>query len=230
MFSTYSGNEINSILEARVGHTVIDPRVLQFVSKKVGSSSGDARKALELASSAVQLRLREIDEMDSQKTRELDSTVGPLVGMKHVVKASREEATNWKDRIDGLPLTGKMMLCVFTTLTQANVCTTTVGQLKNFVTDCMSSRGSEEEMLGYEDFLAVLGTLVDFGLLRASSNANPDEILDTSRMISDVYNEPIHLEKQPEDIEKSLSRELKQAFFQNLRERAIKEKGRFVNQ
>jgi len=228
MFSTYSENEINSILEARVGHTVVDPRVLQFVSKKVGSSSGDARKALELASSAVQLRLREIDEMDSQKTRELDSTVGPLVWMKHVALACREEATNWKDRIDGLPLAGKMMLCVITTLTQANVCTTTVGALKNSVTDCMSSTGSEEEMLGYEDFLAVLGTLVDFGLLRVSSNANLDTVFDTSRMVIDIYNEPIHLEKQPEDIEKSLSRDLKQGFFQNLRERAIKEKSRFV--
>ena len=230
MFSTYSENEIHSILEARVGHTVVDPKVLQFVSKKVGSSSGDARKALEMAASAVQLRLREIEEMDSQKTRELDSTVGPLVGMKHVGQASREEATNWKDRIDGLPLTGKMMLCVITTLTQANVCTTTVGELKTFVTDCMSSNGSEEEMLGYEDFLAVLSTLVDFGLLRASSNANLDTVFDTNRMISDIFREPIHLEKQPEDIEKSLSRELTQAYFQNLRENAIKEKGRFVNQ
>ena len=224
MFSAYSEEEIYWILEARVGHSVVDPKALQFIAKKVESSSGDARKALEMAATAIQLRLKEIEELDPEETQELDSAVGPLVKVKHAAVASKDEATNWQDRISGLPLVGKMILCVMSTLTQAKVCKTTFGELKRFVSDCLTGNGLEDEMVGYEDFLTLVSTLVDGGLLRASSNASHDEIFDPTRVLADVCKEPIYLAMQQEDVEKALSRELKQAYFHELRKEASQRK------
>lgn len=70
IFSAYSENEIQKILEARVGRSVIAPSVLQYVAKKRQSGTGDARKAPEMAANAVQHRL--------ELTNETDSTVGHL--------------------------------------------------------------------------------------------------------------------------------------------------------
>jgi Cdc6-like AAA superfamily ATPase len=212
-FSTYSENEIQQILEARVGRSVIAPNVLEYVAKKVSSSTGDARKALEMAANAVRHRL--------QQTTKKDLTVGHLVKMPNVVLANKEEATNLKERIDGQPLAGKVMLCVLTAYAQAGVLESSVGELKQCVSDCMRASGNEDEMLQMDDFLVLLETLVDSGLLRASRVAQQGNGFSLAgRMLAEVHNQPILLGIQLEELEKLLEVQLKQAFFQNLRERA----------
>jgi Cdc6-like AAA superfamily ATPase len=219
IFSPYSEYELQQILLARVGSTVIAPNVIDYISKKVASSTGDARKALEMAAYAVQHR---IDQSTSSTASDL--TNGHLVKMPNVIQGNKEEVLNLKERISGQPVVGKVILCVLTSYAQASgAVDTTIGELKQCVSECMRQTGIEDEMVQMEDFLVLLETLVDSGLLRASSTEsyNKRNGMNLSRRtLSDVHRQPIRLGIQLEDIEKVLDSELKQSFYQNLRDRA----------
>lgn len=192
---------------------MIAPNVLEYVAKKVSSSSGDARKALEMTANAVQYRLDE--------TSEVGSTIGHLVKMPDVVRANKEEASNLKDRIAGQPIVGKIMLNVLTAYAQSGSLETTVGELKNCVSEGMRHIGSEDDMLQTDDFLVLLETLVDSGLLRASLDVQPEDGCRLSgRVLAEVHRQPISLGIQLEEIEKLLETDLKQPFYKNLRDGA----------
>jgi hypothetical protein len=89
-FASYSEREIQQILQARVGLSVVAPNVLDFIAKRVASSTGDARKALEMAANSVRHCL--------EQTNETDSTIGHLVKMQHVVRANKDEAPKKKNQ------------------------------------------------------------------------------------------------------------------------------------
>ena len=192
IFSAYSENEIQKILEARVGRSVIAPSVLQYVAKIIQSVTGDAQKALEMAVNAVQRRL--------ELTDDTDSTVGHLIKMPDAMLANKEEASNLKGRIEGQPLTGKVILCVLKTLAQAGTFKSTVGELKKYVLDCMRQSGSEDEILTIEDFLVLLETPVDSGLLRVFDDVDvkhsDDGFILSGRVLGEVHQQPIHLGMQ----------------------------------
>ena len=226
MFGAYSEQEICGILEARVGRLVVDPRMLQFCAKKVASASGDVRQAFEMTSNAIRIRMKEIDDMDPARVEELDELDDYLVGMKHGGQATREATVNFQKRIEELPLVGKMILCVTAIFAHEKVCETTVGSLKSHVTECLQSSGNDDEILKLEDFVPLLSTLIDQGLIRASTKSNLDEIFDSSRCIGDIGAEPIVLGTQSADIIKALERELKQPFFQRIRQVAANHKSR----
>ncbi len=215
MFSPYSEYELQQILLARVGSTVVAPNVIDYIAKKVATSTGDARKALEMAANAVQ---HKIDQSNGSMT---DSTDGHLVKMPQVIQANKEEIMNLKERISGLPSFGKVILCVLTTYAQAGAVDTTIGKLKQCVSECMRQTGMEDEMVQMDDFLVLLETLVDSGLLRASSSTTQGSKGNFSQQtLSDVHRQPIRLGTQLDDIEKVLESELKQSFYLNLRENA----------
>lgn len=196
-----------------MGRSVVAPNVLDYIAKKVASSTGDARKALEMAANAVQHRL--------EQTKETESAIGHLVKMPNVVLANKDETVNLKDRIAGQPIVGKVILCVLTSFAQAGVLESTVGELKLCVSDCMQLCGSEDEMLQMDDFLVLLETLVDSGLLRASPDGQPgDEFCLSGRILSDVHHQPIFLGTQLDEIERALESDLKQAFYQTIRDSA----------
>jgi cell division control protein 6 len=226
IFGPYSEYELKQILLARVGTSVIDPNVLDYIAKKIAASSGDARKALELAANAVQHRLDQLLSTYGAATGMSNAAVGPIVKMPNVMQASKEEAVNLKERIAGQPVVGKVILCVLTSYAHAGgAVDTTIGELKQCVYECMRQSGMEDEMVQMDDFLVLLETLVDSGLLRASSNTamktdSGNGFNLTRRTLSDVHRQPIRLGIQLEDIEKVLESDLKQSFFQNLRERA----------
>jgi Cdc6-like AAA superfamily ATPase len=209
-FASYSDDELVRILEARVGRSVFATSALKYIAKKVAACSGDARKALEMASNAVQNRLR--------ATNESDCTNGPIVLVPHVAQSNKDETANLKDRIEGLPLAGKVMLCVLTSYAQAGVVECTVGDLKDCVCDCLRQSGSEDEMLTIDDFLVLLETLVDSGLLLAAKqNQSGGEFRLSGRELSEVHKQQIKLGLQLEEVEKALAIELKQSFYQTLR-------------
>jgi hypothetical protein len=106
------------------------------------------------------------------------------------------------------------MLCVLTAYARGGVLESTVGELRVCVSDCMRRGGSEDEMLQMEDFLVLLETLVDTGLLRASPNDPSGKKLSLSGgMLSDVHHQPICLGLQLEEIEKVLDIDLKHCFY-----------------
>jgi Cdc6-like AAA superfamily ATPase len=200
---------------------VIAPNVLDYISKKVASSTGDARKALEMAANAVQQKI------DQSTSCIADTTDGYLVKMPNVVQGNKEEVLNLKERITGQPVVGKVILCVLTSYALAGgAVDTTIGELKQCVSECMRQTGMEDEMIQMDDFLVLLETLVDSGLLRASTTTrantnNKSNGMNLSRLtLSDVYRQPIRLGIQLDDIEKVLESDLKQTFYQNLRDRA----------
>jgi Cdc6-like AAA superfamily ATPase len=208
-------------LLARVGTDVIASNVIEYIAKKVATSTGDARKALEMAANAVQHRI------DQEKSGSATSTIGHLVKMPNVIQANKEEVLNLKERISGQPVVGKVILCVLTSYAQAGgVVDTTIGELKQCVTECMRQTGIEDEMVQMDDFLVLLETLVDSGLLRAcTATTQPnhrkgDGLNLTRRTLSDVHRQPIRLGIPLDDIEKVLEADLKQGFYQNLCERA----------
>lgn len=218
-FGPYSEYELQQILLARVGATVIAPNVIDYIAKKVATSTGDARKALEMAANAVQHR---IDQFQGSTT---GSTDGHLVKMPNVIQANKEEILNLRDRITGLPAVGKVILCILTAYAQAGgAIKTTIGELKQCVSECMRQTGMEDEMVQMDDFLVLLETLVDSGLLRASfsttNSSNGNGLNLSQRTLSDVHRQPIYLGIQLDDIEKVLESDLTQTFYQNLRERA----------
>lgn len=218
IFSTYSEEEIQQILEARVGRSVIAPSVLVYIAKKVASSTGDARKALEMAANTVQHRL--------ERTNIKDSNVGTIVTMADAVHANKEEMFNLKERIDGQPVAGKVILSVLTAYAQAGVVDSTIGELKQCVSDCLRGNGAEDEMLQMEDFLVLLETLVDNGLLRASAESQRgDGFRLVGRRLSEVHHQPIRLGIQLEESEKVLEDNLKESYYQTLRENAKKKRG-----
>lgn len=195
------------------------PNVIDFIAKKVATSTGDARKALEMAANAVQHRKDQLNESKAA------STDVHLVKMPNVIQANKEEVLNLKERISGLPAVGKVILCVLTSYSQASgAVNTTIGELKQCVSDCMLQTGMEDEMVQMDDFLVLLETLVDSGLLRAScstAHGSKGNGLNLSqRTLADVHRQPIRLGIQLDDIEKVLESDLTQTFYQNLRERA----------
>jgi cell division control protein 6 len=225
IFSPYSEFELKRILLARVGSTVLADNVLDYIAKKVAASTGDARKALEIAANAVQHRLDQLLANDGSETSTSDCSVGPIVKMLNVIQANKDEVLNLKERIAGQPVVGKVILCVLTSYAQAGgAIDTTIGELKQCVSDCMRQTGMEDEMVQMDDFLVLLETLVDSGLLRASSpatkNSSGNGLNLSRRMLSDVHRQPIRLGIQLDDIEKVLESDLRQSFYQNLRDRA----------
>ena len=142
--------------------------------------------------------------------------------MPNVIQANKEEILNLKDRIGGLPAVGKAILCVLTSYAQARGAVhATIGELKQCVSECMRQTGMEDEMVQMDDFLVLLDTLVDSGLLRASFSTTSSNSLNLSqRTLSDVHRQPIYLGLQLEDIEKVLESDLSQTFYQHLRSMA----------
>ncbi len=46
MFSTYSKEVLVLIVESRIGRTVVDPKVVEYMASKVSAASCESRKCL----------------------------------------------------------------------------------------------------------------------------------------------------------------------------------------
>ena len=188
--------------------------MISYISKKVATASGDVRQAFEMLANAVQHRIQNPGTSDSNAVH--------IVKMPNVIVGNKE-TSNVRDKIRGQPLAGKVLMCVLTTLAQGGHTKATVGQLKMCVTDCMKRSGATDEILQLDDFLLLLETLVDTGLLRASDDANQDGSFNLTKLnLGDVHRQELHLGPPLEETEKALQTQLKEAYFQELRERASK--------
>lgn len=202
----------------RIGCTVVDSKAIEFIAKKVASSSGDARRAIEMASLAIQHRMKDLP--DPSPT----STV-PLVKIPHVIQANKDTMANLQERINGQPAVGKIMLCVLISYAQAGVLECTVGELKNCVATCTAEIGSDDDMLQLDDFVVLLETLVDSGLLRATINGRQGgEFRLFGRSLPEIHKQPIQLGLQLSEVEKVLESELCQGFYKSIRESAKRER------
>jgi Cdc6-like AAA superfamily ATPase len=212
-FSSYGEIELKSILEARVGHSVVASDVLTYVSKKVAETKGDARQAFDMLKNAVVFCRQQLT------SGQISS--GPLVTMKHVVVANKDSA-DLKRRLDGLSSFGKTMFCILVSLARGGRLQTTVGVLRDLVSECLSCTGSLDEQVTWDDYLVMLETLNDMGLLRLSmGNADDSRLINLAGIeLAVAAKMPLCLGIQLEEVERAMINELKEPFYQKLRDNA----------
>lgn len=143
------------ILRHCVGTTLVEERAMQFIARKCMQEGGDARKTLDMARAVVERCLDRVD-------RDAVSSSGPLVLMKDVVAQNHAQARVVTERIEGLPQVHKFCLLVLSTLGKFQVTETTLAKLKSFVLRV----AEEDDLIQNDDFIGVLETLHDNGLLR----------------------------------------------------------------
>ncbi|CAM9305665.1 unnamed protein product [Choristocarpus tenellus] len=123
LFRAYGPTELNEILRQRVG-TTVDPGAINFCSKKVAASSGDARRAISLCREAVLLAKKELDAKEGREGKSKCKLLGDsvqsgtdqdraLVTIAHMAKVVRAgNMSNYEEVIDGLAPQAQVVLCV----------------------------------------------------------------------------------------------------------------------
>lgn len=109
-FQSYSVKEtveiLNSkMLEASPNYAVFDPDAVLYASKKTASLSGDIRKAFQICRSAAEMVLQETNEP-------AETTTNPKVGIKDVLKVSREATNAAQSRFVGLCAPFEVLLLI----------------------------------------------------------------------------------------------------------------------
>lgn len=212
MFGRYSTEELVHILKGRVGVSTIAEPVLKLVANKVASTSGDARKALDMLSDVIKKCMDSISEPVL-----LETESGPIVVMKHLQLVLREQTKALPVVVASLPQAAKSVLCVVTALLQGKAKKITVANLKRFAFQCLSSQGIR---IDSEDFIGLLQTLQDEGLL-STEGTNFNKLSH-----SELLSHPICLGMQLEDVAKAVEDELcKSTFFDSIRKMVEKNGG-----
>jgi Cdc6-like AAA superfamily ATPase len=156
------------IIEERVGTTLFATGDTQLIAKKVVNMNGDARNALEMMKHTIQYAL--------QKTKSGEVKHGPLVTLGDVIKGM--DTRKMKDRVDGLPETGKAMLCILCRLAQSSVGSyMTFKDLRSEVARVCHESDINDEGLTQEEFKNLLEIIKDLGLIAIHSKPNSNSDL-----------------------------------------------------
>lgn len=160
-FPTYNKTELIDIIEQRVGRTLIQPKAVELVASRVELSSGDCRKALELASRAVGKCIENLSEDQAKMT----TTEGPVVKLTHVAKAMGENYMPFTKLINDLPEAAKVVLCAAVTLSRVRPTWEDINMrlLQKYCSD--AGPFSSMNNMGLEHFRALVDQLCDAGLL-----------------------------------------------------------------
>jgi len=218
-FGAYSANDLTGILKSRLVPNTVDDKAIEYISKTVASSGGDARKALELASKAVKTCYEGL----SEKSALTPPKPGPWVTMKHVVSAARAQTKQMNETINSLPEDGKALLCVLAALSKTDVTRTTFGALRRFVSDCMEFRGGYD-LTPVADFRCMLETLENSALIQLG-DANG---IKSDLSVGELMYTPVVVGAQMADIEKAVVAELgKEGFYATVMDKARKNLDKF---
>lgn len=216
VFNPYGKEDLITIVESRVGRSVVDPKLIEFAASKVSASSGDARRVLEFVSKAIDKCREKLSRDRLDENFESFSEGQPVVKLPHIMAVIREVNTKFTQLIDDLPTAAKTTLCIATTLARAlddcDASTLTLGELKQYTMDAM-----KHEYMSIDDFKNVLEMLVDSGLLKLTQKDT--KLLRTESLVT-LHHAPIGLDLQLEDVESAIDKTLLQEpFYQGLVER-----------
>ncbi|GKY99293.1 hypothetical protein MPSEU_000884400 [Mayamaea pseudoterrestris] len=162
-FCRYTAPELQYIIERRVGTKVIEEAALRLMTNKVAKASGDVRAALDMVADAVKYRLQTLSSVEYGA---IATMTKPLVTLKDHIKSSQLAQDSLAERIRGIPLFGKIVLCVMVTLARKSVQLAKVHDLRECVTACLTDFPDELQMLSPESFQDILGMLVDQNVLK----------------------------------------------------------------
>ena len=117
VFPTYLRGEVCQLLHERLNSLpgpVFDPRCIEFCARKIANGTGDMRRALEAAATAVDILVK---ETDAKKPSTSTETQQPVVSMRHMAQAlsrvaggigtSNENVTS----IRNLPVPQQLIMC-----------------------------------------------------------------------------------------------------------------------
>lgn len=195
---------------ARVGQTVFAKPALKFVAKKVSEGSGDARKALEMASTAANIC--------RDRTEDFATSTGCLVQMSDVVKASKQsDGIATIERVSALPPMMLSLLLILNELATVGLHSMSILKAKKWSSECLREAGKGDECLSISDFLLTLEMTVDMGLLRAHREGRPSTLNFSNRTTSEVMNEQLSLRNPLEEVIKAINNTTEnQAFFKKV--------------
>ena len=163
MFQSYQEGEIESILKGKVeGHSIVDPKAITFIAKKVSNVKGDARQAIEMLSTALSNAREKAQENPGAKKN------GPyLVGMKDVIRLGSDHL-KLTDQIKDLPLYGRLVVSAAVKLAVKNHSSGSTVQLTRedlLITSCRVIQDKFPSMYVDEaDVNSLINALHDSGL------------------------------------------------------------------
>lgn len=117
LFAAYTPQDLRSILAERVG-LVMEPGAINLCAKKIASTHGDARRAINLCREAVTVAKRELQaKLDTATLGESKGGNAKLpVTIGHMAKAWRAaRGCQYEDAIAALSLQAQIVLCVAAT-------------------------------------------------------------------------------------------------------------------
>jgi len=122
VFPTYLRSEVCQLLNERLNSLpgpVFDPRCIEFCARKIANGTGDMRRALEAAATAVDILVKEID---ASKPSTSAKAQHPVVNMRHMAQAlsrvaggigtSNENVSS----IRNLPVPQQLIMCAVSVL------------------------------------------------------------------------------------------------------------------
>jgi len=212
IFEPYTEQDMTAIVKKRLGRnkSLVENVAITYLSKKVAKDNGDARSVLEIMSSAVM-------ECNSTITEEQLNEIeycSPVVKLKHVMKTLRESGrTPYAAIISNLPQSQKVVLCIAMTLSQVSPSWSviTFSQLRRYCGN--ATHRNILTCLSVDGLMSIVKSLEDAGLLKVGEGNNVFSHFNGDN----VYNCPLRLGAQLEDVECALGEALlQQEFYKSL--------------
>jgi Cdc6-like AAA superfamily ATPase len=158
VFQTYDPQDLTYITLSRIGSTVVDASAITFLSKSVASSSGDARKHLEIVSRTISHLMEDMTEEALNAEHQ-----GPIVKLPHIKKMLNQSITKTKDLLQASPSLDQHVLCLCMPLAgRVGSSPLPLKQLLWLLSECYGV----VEIEGTSHLRSILERLVDTGLLK----------------------------------------------------------------
>lgn len=188
-----------NIVESIVGRSVLLPKMLEFVARKVSASSGDARKMMEIVTNAIVACRKQLT------ANFLTSNFnGPLVNLTHAMAAIREANRKYTLLINSLTTYEKAALCAGVNLSRMlGSKPLKLGMLLDYSLMLLGIDHHSDDFITMEDFKEIVERLVDWDLIRL---VNFDQ---SSLSMSRLSQLSITFDLQLEDVESALESSLK---------------------
>lgn len=213
VFAPYPRGGLVDIMEARAGVGVLQKPALELISRKTAATSGDCRRALELASKSIGVCIELAG--DDALAGEFDKGKQP-VQIKHVMKAVKSGLGNNTKTIEDLPIVQQVVLCVAVVLGGEGAKTSgselTVGKVMMYAKE--AARHGLLDKIDPSQFIDVLANLQDLSLLDAGIEVG-------GGVGQDVRRKVISLKTNLDEVEIALEEALgDKPFFRDLMIRA----------
>jgi len=208
VFPTYNETDLLDILQKRIGKKIVDTKALQLIAKRVAASTGDARKALEITSNAVD---KALDACSEKWLEEVNDDCYPLVKLPQMMRAIREGMpTRHEEVIRGLPQAAKVILCIAVSLGKVwgPTAAVSIAALRRYAAQATQHSMLDGASIGQISNLVEM--LMDSGLLTADHDGFYFNANDPSSRL--------HLGVQLEDVEIALEKTLlgESSFYRGL--------------